>query len=134
MEKIKRLIIQMIKFGGVGAFCFVIDFAVLYVLCEVFSEEGYWYLLFAGISFSISLVVNYILSVKYVFEVNNRHTKKQHFIMFIVFSIIGLGLTELLMWIGVSILSISPMVTKIIATVIVTAYNFITKKLSLEKY
>ncbi len=113
-------------------FCFFIDFAVLFALTEIFGEH--LYLLFAGISFTVSVIVNYILSVKYVFTVNDRHSKKQHFILFVIFSIIGLALTELLMWLGVSLCDINYMLTKVLATLIVTVYNFITKKLSLEKY
>lgn len=132
MEKIKKLIIQMIKFGGVGAFCFVIDFALLYLFTKLFGDN--LYLLFAGLSFTISMIINYILSVKFVFDVNDKHSKGQHFVMFMVFSVIGLGLTELLMWLGVSIIGMSVLLTKVIATIIVMIYNFITKKLSLEKY
>ena len=132
MERIKKLIIQMIKFGGVGAFCYVIDFALLYLLTKLFGDS--LYLLFAGISFTVSMIINYILCVKFVFDVNDKHSKGQHFVMFMVFSVIGLGLTELLMWLGVSIIGISVLITKVLATIIVMIYNFITKKLSLEKY
>lgn len=131
MEKYKKLIIQMVKFGGVGAFCFVIDFAILFALTELFGEH--LYLLFAGISFTVSVVVNYILSVRYVFDVNDKHSRKQHFILFVIFSVIGLGLTELLMWLGVSVADINYMLTKVLATAMVMIYNFITKKLSLER-
>ncbi len=58
---------------------------------------------------------------------------KKNFIIFIVFSVIGLGLTELIMWLGVDIMKISYLIVKIIATAIVMVFNFVTRKIFLEK-
>ena len=57
----------------------------------------------------------------------------KNFSLFIVLSVIGLGINQLLMWIGVEILGIYYMISKIIATGIVMLYNFITRKVILEK-
>ena len=45
----------------------------------------------------------------------------------------GLGLTELIMWFGEDILKISYLIVKIVATVIVMIFNFVTRKIFLEK-
>lgn len=53
--------------------------------------------------------------------------------MFIVLSVIGLGINQLFMWLFVDMMHIYYMLSKIIATVIVMVYNFITRKIFLEK-
>ena len=52
----KKLIEQIMKFGLVGVFCFVIDYGLMIFLTEVF---GISYLISSGISFSVSVIVNY---------------------------------------------------------------------------
>ena len=126
----KKLAIQLIKFGGVGFTCFAIDYGVLFLLTDLCGVNVF---LSAAISFSVSVVVNYILSVKFVFDTNPKHDKKRNFILFIVFSVIGLGLTELIMKIGVDLLLINYLIVKIAATAIVMVFNFVTRKLFLEK-
>ena len=57
---------------------------------------------------------------------------EKQFIIFIIFSVIGLLLNDLIMWISTDILSIYYLLAKIIATLIVMVFNFITRKLFLE--
>lgn len=124
-----KLIYQIISFGGVGILCFIIDFGILYVLTNVF---GMYYLISAAVSFIISVTVNYILSVRYVFNISEDNSVFRNWLFFVIFSVIGLILTEIIMKIGVDIYSLNYMVTKVGATIIVMIYNFITRKLFLE--
>lgn len=126
----KKLIHQLIKFGFVGGSAFVIDYGVMILLTEVF---GINYLVSSGISFTISVIYNYVLSVKWVFDVGENRNKTREFAVFIVLSIIGLGLNQFLMWLTVEKIGIFYMLAKIIATAIVMVYNFITRKIFLEK-
>lgn len=120
----------MIRFGIVGAVCFVVDFVVLYVLKEF---AGFHVLLAAAISFTVSVILNYVLSIYFVFDVDKKKNPRRNFILFIIFSVIGLALTELLMKIGIDFLSINYMLVKVAATVIVMVYNFVTRKLFIER-
>ena len=128
-DKTKNLLLQMFKFLLVGGLAFVIDYVTLIICKEVFHINV---LISAAIAFIVSVIVNYILSVKWVFDVDKNKSEKKNFIIFIVFSVIGLGLTELIMWFGVDILKISYLIVKIIATAIVMVFNFITRKIFLE--
>ena len=71
--------------------------------------------------------------MRYVFCSKDDLNKVNEFIIFVVLSVIGLGLTELLMWIGVEQFGIFYMASKIVVTGIVMIYNFVTRKLLLEK-
>ncbi len=124
------LIKQLIKFGFVGGICFVIDYGVMVLLTEVAGME---YLLSCGISFTVSVIANYLLSMKFVFERKDTLDRRVEFIIFVIMSVIGLGLTELLMWIFVDKADIHYMISKIVVTAIVMVYNFVTRKLFLEK-
>lgn len=132
INKIKnnKLLVQIFRFGVVGGLAFVIDYSILVLCKEVFNLSV---LLSAAIAFSISVIANYILSIIWVFDVNKENDSKRNFILFIIFSIIGLGLTELIMWFGTDILKISYLIVKIIATAIVMVFNFITRKMFLER-
>ncbi len=132
MKKLTQnnLFAQIMKFGVVGGAAFLIDYAILIICKEIFHLNV---LLSAAIAFTISVIFNYIASVKWVFVVDEKNSKKKNFILFISFSIIGLIITEIIMYIGTDIIKISYLIVKILATAIVMIFNFITRKLFLEK-
>lgn len=125
----KKLFYQIIKFGLVGFLCFFIDYGMLLFLTEII---GIHYLVSSGISFTISVVVNYLLSLKFVFDTEKKNRTKE-FVLFIVLSVIGLLINQILMWFLVEMLRLFYMISKIVATAIVMVYNFITRKMILEK-
>lgn len=126
----KKLIAQVLKFGVVGGTAFLIDYSIMIALTEFF---GINYLISSGISFVVSVIYNYILSVHWVFDVDKNGNKKKEFVVFILLSVIGLGLNQLLMWIFVSKVHVFYMLSKIFVTAIVMIYNFVTRKIFLEK-
>lgn len=130
MKNMQLLIKQILKFGLVGGIAFVIDYGLMVLLTEVF---GINYLISSAVSFSVSVIFNYLLSIFWVFDVSGSNRgQKENFIIFLVLSIIGLGLNQLLMWLGSDLMGLHYMLTKIGATAIVMVYNFITRKLFLE--
>ena len=131
IEKIKnnKLLMQILKFGVVGGTAFLIDYGIFTILSQLLNIH---YLIASIISFSISVIYNYILSIKWVFDVSKKQTSKE-FIIFIILSVIGLGLNSLIMYVSVDLMKIHEMISKIVATVIVMVYNFITRKIFIEK-
>ncbi len=125
----KKLFLQIFKFLFVGGLAFIIDYVTLIICKEVFNLSV---LVSAGIAFVVSVIFNYILSIKWVFDVDKNKNKQKNFLIFIIFSIIGLILTELIMWVGTDVFKINYLVIKIIATAIVMVFNFITRKIFLE--
>ena len=125
----KKIINQLFKFGIVGGIAFVIEYGLLYLLTE---KIGIYYLVSSLISFSVSVIFNYIASVLWVFDVDKEKSKVRNFIYFIGLSIVGLGINELIMWGGVDKLHIYYMLVKLFATAVVMVFNFITRKMFLE--
>lgn len=137
------IIQQFLKFGVVGALCFVIDTG-LYTICNFI---GIPYLISGVIGFSVSVIVNYLLSMKYVFVRRDDLSRKREFTIYLILSIIGLGLNELFLFICVELIygnwirlqTILPargaeILAKIGATGIVMIYNFVTRKIFMEKH
>lgn len=125
----KKLYKQILRFLVVGGTAFLIDFGVLYLLTEWISL-GY---LFANcISFIISVIYNYILSTLWVFDAKQTKSKSQEFVIFLLLSLVGLGINQGIMWITVEKMSVNYLLAKILATAIVMIFNFITRKCFLE--
>ena len=125
----RKLIEQIMKFGVVGFLCFFIDYGLMILFTEAFYIN---YLVSAALSFSISTIVNYSLSMRYVFKSKKDANKINEFILFVVLSVIGLGVNEAAMWIAVDGLGIHYMISKIGATAVVMVFNFVTRKIFLE--
>lgn len=125
----KKIIIQLFKFGLVGVVATVVDFAALMFLKEILNIDV---LIASAISFCVSVIVNYILSMLFVFE-SKTNSKAKEFIIFVALSIGGLILNQALMWIGTEIMSLYYLWVKFFATFFVPLYNFITRKIFLEK-
>jgi putative flippase GtrA len=128
-EKTENLFVQIFKFVIVGGIATIIDWIIYYLLYNFMHMNP---LLANILSFSVSVIYNYIASVKWVFDVNKDKNKVKMLVEFLIFSIIGLLLTELLLWIGINKLNMNAMLVKIIATAIVMVFNFITRKIFLE--
>jgi len=138
-----KLIKQFLKFGVVGVICFLIDFC-LYTLCNFI---GFPYLISGLIGFTVSVVFNYLLSMKFVFERRDDISRKREFIVYVVLSALGLALNELILFICVDLIyknwellqglfsdRWAEIFAKIIATGIVMIFNFVTRKIFLEKH
>lgn len=125
----KKLLKQFAKFGVVGLIAFIIDYGLMVLLTEVFGVN---YLLSATISFTVSVIFNYLASMRYVFTHKDGMSRRREFVIFVVLSIIGLGLNDLLMWLATGLAGISYLVSKVFATAVVMVYNFITRKVFLD--
>ncbi|WP_368501533.1 GtrA family protein [Phascolarctobacterium sp.] len=120
----QKLFFEVIRFGLVGCLSFVVDYGLLYFYTEFL---GVRYLYSAAISFSISLLLNYWLCVRYVFQKAVESTAKRQ-LLFIVSSIAGLGLNQFCMYVLVEICLLYYMKAKIISTVVVMFWNYIMKR------
>lgn len=139
----KKLIDQILKFGVVGFIAFFIDFGLFKLLSSVF---GIYYMVANFFSFTVSLIFNYVASMKFVFERKENVNKRVEFIIFTVLSVIGLILNELIIFgcvegVYYRLPALQQNMSqawaetfgKIVATGIVMVYNFITRKIFLEK-
>lgn len=120
---------QFLKFALVGFASLAVEYLFLGYFLQALSMD---YLLATTIAFTISIVVNYILSMKYVFSHKENMSRKREFTIFAVLSAIGLGLNDLYMFIGVSLLNVGTMAMKLISTFFVTWYNYFSRRKFLD--
>ena len=125
----KKLIIQLIKFGVVGVIATLIDLVVLMLLKEFMHVDV---LVASAVAFSVSVIANYILSMLFVFK-GSENSKVKEFIVFVALSIGGLLLNQFIMWLGTEILMLYYLWVKVFACIFVPIYNFVTRKIFLEK-
>ena len=124
----RKLIEQILKFGVVGAIAFLIDYGLLMLLSQLLGMDP---VLSAGISFCVSVVFNYVASMRFVFTHRDDMSRQREFAIFIVLSVIGLIINELCMIAGVSVLGDSALAvtaTKVFATAVVMVWNFVSRK------
>ena len=124
----RKLIEQFAKFGIVGIIATVIDYAVLMLLSQGFGMDP---VVAAGISFCVSLVFNYVASMRYVFSHKEGMSRQREFTIFLVLSAIGFALNELIMDFGVRTFGDSAImvtIVKLCATSIVMVWNFLSRK------
>ena len=126
-----KLVAQIMKFGVVGIIAFFIDFGVMVFLTEVFGMNP---VASATISFTVSVVFNYLASMRYVFQHREGMSRAREFVIFVVLSVIGLIINDVLMWAGTEWASLDDRLVKIFATAVVMVWNFVTRKVFLEEH
>ena len=117
-------LLEIIRFCMVGGVSLALDYAILYALTE---WAGVYYLYSSAISFSVTVVFNYWLCVVYVFKGAGKQTIRQAIIFFAT-GAVGLILNQLCMWLFVTIAGLHYLIAKLGATVIVTIWNYLTKR------
>ena len=116
---------QFGKFAIVGLMSLAVDYALLMFLVEACKADLFFS---TTVSFIASVIVNYVLSMKYVFDHREGMSRKREFTIFAILSAVGLGLNDLYMFVGVTMLNIGYQAMKLISTFLVTWYNFFSRR------
>jgi putative flippase GtrA len=119
---------QLVRYTFVGGLAFLVDFGLLYVLTD---GAGLYYLLSATLSFLAGLVVNYVLSVSWVFSRRTLESRWAEFLIFAIIGVVGVGLNALFMWLFTEVVGLHYLVSKMGSAVLVFLWNFFARKLSL---
>ena len=132
---------EILRFVLTGGVCTVIEYAALYIL----KAWLHWVAVAATpVAFLISVVVNYLLCVKWVFP-DAKEGSRQAQLGFVITSVIGLFLNWGIMWaltalfgeneVLLTLLGFSLqiwMVNKVVATGLVMVWNYFTKRYVLQ--
>ena len=131
IEPTKNGFLQFFRYIFVGGIATVVDWGVLFLLTD-FAEIHH--LISAIIAFAAGLITNFLLSKALVFNGNEaRVNPVMEFISYGVIGVVGLGITELIMFLITDCLHQHYMLSKVIATVIVLVWNYLARKLIIYK-
>ena len=120
---------EMLRFAIAGGLGFLIDYGLMVALTEL---VGMHYLVATAIGFTVSVIANYLLCAYWVFRGANTGNKGVK-AGFLLTSVIGLGLNELIMFLLVDAAHWNYMLAKLLAVVLVMVWNYITKRKILVK-
>lgn len=120
-----NVFVQLFRYVFVGGGAFIVDYFTLWLLADVVYVH---YLLSAAVAFILGLIVNYLLSVRWVFNNGRLDNVWAEFFVFALIGIVGLGFNELIIYLCTGVLGIWIMLSKIISTGIVFLWNFFARK------
>ncbi len=125
----KGFVLQYCKFAAVGITSLMVDYGFMVFLTE---NTALGYFKACAFSYTLSIFVNYILSMKFVFHGRESMSKMKEASIFFILSFIGLWLNQMIMWVAVDVFGIYYAAAKLLSTLMVTNYNFISRKKFLE--
>ena len=127
----KSLLGQFLRYLVTGGLAFVVDFGLFALCLYVFD----WHYLLANlVGLVAGLVLNYTMSIVWVFTACERALEKRKVMEFSLFAlegIAGVGINQLLMFLMVGVFDWNEMVSKMVAAVLVLMWNFGARKLML---
>jgi len=117
----KTFILKFLKFSAVGLSGLFVDYAFTYLFKEIFKVQKY---ISNSIGFTIAASSNYVLNRIWTFESENPDIAVEY-TEFLVISLIGLGLNNLILWFIVSKFKLNFYLAKFFAICVVTLWNFL---------
>ena len=117
----KVFLLKFIKFCLVGFSGVFVDFGITYFFKEVMKFQKYYA---NAIGFTTAATTNYILNRVWTFQSKNPHVVLE-FSRFFIIALIGLGINSAIIWLMNGKFKVNFYLSKLVATVIVTGWNFL---------
>lgn len=129
--KFKSLFFEFFRYVLVGGSAFLLDMGIMWLFNEFIFQGKFLYIsVFLG--YLAGLIYNFLLSCGFVFKDGFKKIKNKEIyalIIFTVIGLIGLGLTEVLMYLFVDLLHVYYLISKIFTGAIVMFWNYIARKI-----
>jgi putative flippase GtrA len=109
----------------VGGVCALVDLGLFMLFAQVM---GYPYLRVSAGSFVIATLLNYFLSVRYVFVSGLRFRRRYEMALVFLVSAIGLGLNQLILALCVEEVGFNLFFSKVTATGCVFFWNYFARR------
>jgi putative flippase GtrA len=114
---------NLILYGLIGGFCAGLDFCVYTVLCHYDVMPYLWANV---ISIHVGIFTSFILNRQINFKVKNKTALR--FMSFYTVGLVGLGISELMLYLMVTVGGWNELVCKLISIVVVALIQFILNK------
>ena len=127
----KNGFLQFFRYVFVGGIATVVDWGLLFAVTDFILLH---HLISAVIAFVGGLITNFFLSQLLVIKANEaRVNGVMEFLSYALIGIIGLGITELILFLLTDCGQLYYMLSKVIATAIVLVWNYVARKLIVYK-
>jgi len=113
--------LKFIKFSLVGFSGVFVDFGTTFICKEFLKIQKY---LANAMGFTLAATTNYMLNRMWTFQSHNPNVTLE-FSRFFIIALIGLGINLLIIWAMAGKFKVNFYVSKLIATIIVTGWNFL---------
>jgi len=115
--------ITILRYGTIGALSTVIDFTFYIIFTDVFYI---YYILAAVLSFIIAATFNFSFNRRWTFQSNGQ--KRKQLPIFLIVMVSGVALNAGLIAFFVELFDLWDILAKVIATGVVTGWNFLGNK------
>lgn len=110
-EQQKKSLFEFIRYCFVGGAAFVVETLTHWALWKwvLDGETSLNTFIATAAGFTVGLIVNYVLSILWVFTTKTQQKQGKSLKAFVIFTIVGLvgfGLKELLMWLGAAVFGV----------------------------
>jgi putative flippase GtrA len=112
---------RIVRYALVGGTAAVVDFVIFLVFAKLL---GFNYLWIGGFGFVAATAVNYVLSVQHVFTAGVRFRRQTEIALVFAVSLVGLGINQLILYLGIGKLGSEMLLTKLFATGFVFLWNY----------
>lgn len=114
---------NLILYGIIGGLCATLDFCIYTILCHFDIMPYLWANV---ISIHCGIFTSFLLNRTFNFKVKDKVT--QRFLSFYIVGLIGLGISEGLLYLMVNIGDCSELFSKLISVIVVALVQFILNK------
>lgn len=121
LENLPPIFLKFVRFAVVGASGLVIDFGLTYLCKEKLRVNKY---VANGIGFFAAATSNFFINRNWTFENNHPDVAGQYF-KFVGFALVGLAINSVIVWWLNDRIKKNFYLSKAIATIIVTCWNFV---------
>ena len=121
-----RLDADLTRYFAASLLALAVDTATLSACFRLLDLSVAWS---ASIGFVAGAIVAYLLSILWVFRARAfAHAPALEFLSFVAIGIAGLGVTQLVLWLGVAWLGLLPELVKLAAAGITFVFNYAVRK------
>ena len=114
------------RYFAASLIALAVDLACLSASLRILNLSLAWS---ASIGFVAGAVTAYLLSIRWVFRQRAlARSPATEFLTFVAIGVAGLGLTQLVLWVGVTELGLMPELVKLSAAGVTFAFNYIARK------
>ena len=116
--------IRLARYLGVWATAAAVDISLFFVFA---GYLGYNYLMVGFCTFVLATAVNYVLSVRFVFESGIRFARHHEIMLVFGISAVGLVVNQIMLYLGIGVLRLDLVLSKMAATGAVFGWNYMAR-------